>query len=185
MLNETQRRTLLRIARESIAAALARQPLYHQSEEFDAALLRPAGAFVTLKTAEGELRGCIGSIQAVQPMFQAVSASAVSAATRDPRFPPVTLRELPSLALEVSVMGPLEIVADPQEIEVGRDGLIITSARGAGLLLPQVATEYGWDRETFLCHTCLKAGLPADSWRRAGLRIERFSAEVFAETHSL
>jgi AmmeMemoRadiSam system protein A len=105
----------------------------------------------------------------------------VSAALRDPRFPPVRPDELESLHLEISVMSPIVPVTNVEEIEVGRDGLIISRGGAAGLLLPQVASEYGWDRETFLSQTCRKAGLPADAWRAPGTRIERFSAEVFSE----
>jgi AmmeMemoRadiSam system protein A len=149
--------------------------------DFDEALRRPAGAFVTLRTKRGDLRGCIGSIRAVEPLFKAVTSSAVSAAFRDPRFFPVSPEEMPQLELEISVMGPIEPVLDVTEIEVGRDGLIISRGRFAGLLLPQVATEYGWDRETFLDQTCIKAGLAAGSWRSQDTRIEKFAAEVFGE----
>ncbi|HEY8132410.1 MAG TPA: AmmeMemoRadiSam system protein A, partial [Thermoanaerobaculia bacterium] len=137
--------------------------------------------FVTLRTKRGDLRGCIGSIRAVEPLFKAVASSAVSAAFRDPRFFPVRPDEMPQLDLEISVMGPIEPVRDLAEIEVGRDGLIISKGRFAGLLLPQVATEYGWDREAFLDQACIKAGLPAGSWRLEETRIEKFAAEVFGE----
>src|SRR5262249_5388305 len=119
--------------------------------------------------------------RAVEPLCRAVVSSAISAAFRDPRFYPVRKDELPHLELEISVMGPIELVADFAEILVGRDGLIISRGRFAGLLLPQVATEYGWDRETFLSQTCVKAGLPSDSWRLRDTRIEKFAAEVFSE----
>ena len=145
-------------------------------------LQRPSGAFVTLNERSGELRGCIGSIEAVQPLAQAVASSAVSAAVRDPRFEPVRKEELPDLHIEISVMSPIVPVGDISEIEVGRDGLIIRRGNRAGLLLPQVATEYGWDRDTFLRQTCVKAGLPPDCWRSPDCRIEKFSAEVFGES---
>ena len=181
MLNNTQRTTLLQIARDSIAAVLAgRRPDLTQYS-IDDDLRRPSGAFVTLNDRQGDLRGCIGSIEPVAPLFQAVSSSAVSAAFRDPRFYPVQRDEFPDLHLEISVMGPITRVKDFGEIEVGRDGLIISQGRQAGLLLPQVATEYGWDRDTFLSQTCVKAGLPATCWRSADTKIERFSAEVFGE----
>lgn len=181
MLDEKQRQTLLRIARESIAAALGgNRPVLHE-EEIDDVLRKPAGAFVTLKTAEGDLRGCIGSIQAVEPMYKAVASSAISAAVRDPRFRPVAPKELDDLDLEISVMGPIERVTNVADIEPGRDGLIISRGPYAGLLLPQVATEYGWGREEFLDHTCMKAGLPPGAWRSPDTRIEKFSAEVFGE----
>jgi AmmeMemoRadiSam system protein A len=181
MLNLEQRKTLLRIARESIATFLdgGRPDLTRYT--IDEMLRAPAGAFVTLNQSTGELRGCIGSIQPVAPLYMAVSMSAINAAFRDPRFHPVQLEELPGLHLEISVMGPIERVASFEEIRVGRDGLIVSRGHSAGLLLPQVATEYGWDRDTFLSHTCLKAGLSRDAWRTQDTRIERFSAEVFGE----
>ena len=151
------------------------------ADEFDDELRRPAGAFVTLRTKSGELRGCIGSIHAVHPLYQAVTSSAISAAFRDPRFVPVQPDELPHLEIEISVMGPIEVVANHDEIMVGRDGLIVSRGRQAGLLLPQVATEYGWERETFLAQTCVKAGLSPAAWRMQDTRIERFAAEVFGE----
>jgi AmmeMemoRadiSam system protein A len=181
MLNKTQRTTLLQIARDSIAAVLeGRRPDLNQYA-IDDDLRRPAGAFVTLNDRDGELRGCIGSIEPVAPLFQAVSSSAISAAFRDPRFSPVQRDEFPTLHLEISVMGPILPVKDVNEIEVGRDGLIMRRGHSAGLLLPQVATDYGWDRETFLAQTCVKAGLPPTAWQFPDTKIERFSAEVFGE----
>jgi len=181
MLNEKQRRQLLKLARTAIESVLdGRSPSVDESE-FDDTLRRPAGAFVTLRTKDGDLRGCIGSIRAVEPLFRAIVSSALSAAFRDPRFMPVRREEMPNLELEISVMGPIEPVRDVAEIEVGRDGLILSRGRYAGLLLPQVATEYGWDRQTFLDHTCIKAGLEPGAWRDERTRIEKFSAEVFSE----
>ena len=180
MLNDTQRLDLLALARRTIAATLDGASVV-APESLDEDLLRPAGAFVTLTTEDGDLRGCIGSIEARQPLHQAVMSSAISAATGDPRFQPVTRKELDRLGLEISVMGPLVDVGEPDEIEVGRDGLIISRGRYRGLLLPQVASEYGWDRETFLAHTCVKAGLARNSWQEKDTRIQRFSAEVFSE----
>ncbi len=181
MLNEEQRQRLLKLARTSIESVLDGRPAALRSDDYDDALRRPAGAFVTLRTKRGELRGCIGSIRAVEPLFKAVATSAISAAFRDPRFFPVQRDELQQLDLEISVMGPIEVVRDATEIEVGRDGLIISRGRFAGLLLPQVATEYGWDRVTFLDQTCVKAGLSPGAWRSVETRIEKFSAEVFGE----
>jgi len=179
-LSEEQRKTLLRIARQSIAAVLDGRSPDWKAEDFDETLRRPAGAFVTL-TREGDLRGCIGSIHAVEPLYKAVASSAISAAFRDPRFPSLRPGELEQLEIEVSVMGPIERVGNIEEIVVGRDGLIISRGPYAGLLLPQVATEYGWDRQTFLEQTCRKAGLPPDAWRAQDCRIEKFSAFVFGE----
>lgn len=180
MLNETHRRTLLGLARESIAAALdGRQPRLVEAD-FDEILRTPSGVFVTL-TIAGQLRGCIGSIEPIAPLYQAIVRSATNAAFRDPRFVPLTREELRRIRLEVSVMGPVVPVQEIEEIVVGRDGLIISRGSSAGLLLPQVATDYEWDRETFLSQTCVKAGLPPTLWRTGQCRIERFSAEVFGE----
>ena len=181
MLNETQRHQLLKLARTSIESALAGRSHEPSEDDFDDALRAPAGAFVTLRTKSGDLRGCIGSIHAVQPLYLAVIGSALSAAFRDPRFMPVRPDEMQQLEVEISVMGPIEEVHNVEEIEPGRDGLIISRGRSAGLLLPQVATEYGWDRETFLDQTCMKAGLPPGAWRSQQARIEKFAAEVFSE----
>jgi AmmeMemoRadiSam system protein A len=179
-LNEDQRKTLLRIARQSITAVLDGRSPDEKADDFDETLRQPAGAFVTL-TRDGDLRGCIGSIRAVEPLYKAVASSAVSAAFRDPRFPPLRPGELEQLDLEISVMGPIERVTNIEDIVVGRDGLIISRGAYAGLLLPQVATEYRWDRQTFLGQTCRKAGLPSDAWRAQDCRIEKFSAFVFGE----
>ena len=156
-----------------------RAPELNESD-YDAALRRPAGAFVTL-TKGGNLRGCIGSIHAVEPLYRAVATSAISAAFRDPRFYPLQKEEMPQIELEISVMGPIERVTNIEEIEVGRDGLIVSRGRNAGLLLPQVAIDYGWDRQTFLDQTCIKAGLEPGAWRSEQTHIEKFAAEVFSE----
>lgn len=181
MLNQEQRGRLLRIARDSIETVLGGGRPEVDLSTVDEELKRPSGAFVSLHDEGGGLRGCIGSIHAVAPLAHAVASSAVNAAFRDPRFPPVRHDELASLHIEISVMSPIEPVTSIEEIEVGRDGLIISRGSRAGLLLPQVATDYAWDRETFLGQTCIKAGLPKDCWRSADCRIERFSAEVFTE----
>ena len=181
MLSHEQRKQLLRIARESIEAVLQGRRPEVDSAALDETLNRPSGAFVSLHTKDGDLRGCIGSIHAIAPLWQAISSSAINAAFRDPRFFPLRADELPDVDIEISVMSPIEPVASADEIMVGRDGLIVSRGSRAGLLLPQVATEYGWDRETFLRQTCVKAGLSPESWRSPECRIERFSAEVFGE----
>ena len=179
MLTDTQRKTLLAVARQSIETALAGERPELKADDFDDALQRPAGAFVTLRTRDGDLRGCIGSLVAREPLVRAVMSSALNAAFHDPRFAPVRAEEMPELELEISVMGPIERVTDIADIVPDRDGLIISRGTRAGLLLPQVATEYGWDRETFLDQTCIKAGLPPGAWRQPDTKIEKFSAEVF------
>ncbi len=182
MLNPEQRRTLLGIARQSIESVLEGKKASWRAEEFEEVLRRPSGCFVTLHTPRGELRGCIGSIQPVAPLFEAVASSALSTAFRDPRFPPVRRDELGDLQIEISVMGPIERVQHLEEIAVGRDGLIISRGNSAGLLLPQVATDHGWDRQTFLTQACVKARLPPSAWQSSDCQIERFSAEVFGES---
>lgn len=181
MLNDAQRKQLLAIARTTIECAFDGCLEQPEAAQVDPALHRPAGAFVTLNTAGGDLRGCIGTIEPREPLFLAVHSSALSAAFRDPRFHPVAREELAALHIEISVMGPIERVTNVDDIVVGRDGLIVRRGHNAGLLLPQVATEYGWDRETFLDQTCVKAGLNRGSWRDSGTVIEKFSAEVFGE----
>jgi len=180
MLNQTQRLLLLQIARSSIAAVLDGRPPQLDESAIDETLRKPSGAFVTLKTKTEDLRGCIGSIHPIAPLFQAVSMSAVSAAFRDPRFHPLQKHEFELIVMEISVMGPI-VPCATDDIVVGRDGLIITHGRNAGLLLPQVAIEYSWTREEFLQHTCIKAGLPPDTWQKSACRIEKFEAEVFGE----
>ncbi len=138
------------------------------------------GCFVTLKK-EGELRGCIGNFGSKTPVWRNVQDMAVAAATEDPRFPRVKKAELDVLSVEISVLYPLIKVKDLSEIVVGRDGLYITYGFYSGVLLPQVATEYSWNRDEFLSHTCIKAGLSPDSWKRLPLEIYRFEADVFGE----
>ncbi len=177
MLSPAERTALLRYARDTIAAHLKGSPPPPR-----VALEDPrdhSGAFVTLHTG-GDLRGCIGFPGSSEPLDEVVGRCAIAAATEDPRFPPLSAEELPGLELEISVLTPIRPVADLTEIEVGRDGLVAQDGFRRGLLLPQVATERRWDRETFLTHTCLKAGLRPDAWR-TGAKISRFQAEVFGE----
>lgn len=145
----------------------------------DPVLQAPGAAFVTI-TREGELRGCIGYVEAIKPLAEAVEHSAASAAVADPRFPPVRPDELPLLRVEVSVLSRLRPMADPAEIQVGIHGLFVSHAGRHGLLLPQVATDFGWDRETFLRQTCLKAGLPGDAWKH-GAEIRVFTVDRFTD----
>jgi len=149
---------------------------------------KKSGVFVTLNTyPDRDLRGCIGYPEPIMPLVEAVLDSAVSAAARDPRFEPVTARELGRIVVEVSLLTPPELVKvkDPREylkaISIGRDGLIADNGFGRGLLLPQVPVEQGWDVHEFLDHTCMKAGLPAAAWTEKGTRLYRFSAEIFDE----
>jgi len=140
---------------------------------------RKCGAFVTLHERSGALRGCIGYVEAIKPLLQTVIEMAVACSSRDPRFNPVTPDELEDLDLEISVITPLEEVQRPDDIVVGRDGLMIKKGAHSGLLLPQVAAELGWDRHRFLEETCRKAGLDRDAWKQEDARIFAFSAQVF------
>ncbi len=143
------------------------------------ALKEPGGAFVTLHKY-GELRGCIGTFQAEKPLYLVVKEMALSAAFNDPRFPPLSTEELPEVEIEISVLSPLAR-GKPEEVEVGRHGIYLIKGIFRGVLLPQVAVEHGWDRETFLDHVCLKAGLPPGCWRDPETEIYLFTAEVFSE----
>ena len=176
-LTDTDKATLLKIARQTIKAYLTRSkaPTITVSEN----LKKPGAAFVTL-TKHGQLRGCIGQTVAIQPLQKTVEYCAVQAAVADPRFDPVTANELDSLHIEISVLTPLQKVKSLDEIKVGRDGLMIGKGSYRGLLLPQVATDYGWDRTEFLEQTCRKAGLPKNAWQE-GAKILSFEAEVFGE----
>lgn len=174
-----QRQRLLQVARQSVRAAVGSGPEPDLSTA-DPDLTRVQGAFVSLHE-HGELRGCIGHIEGHLPLIETIAEMAQAAALDDPRFPSVTAEEEPQLEIELSVMSPLRVVADPREVEVGRHGVVITRGFRRGLLLPQVATEWGWEREEFLDHTCVKAGLQPGAWRDKETVIEVFEAEVFGE----
>ncbi|MFH1685985.1 MAG: AmmeMemoRadiSam system protein B [bacterium] len=177
-LSSQHKEQLLEIARRSIETYLHGQA--PPDFQVDDLLSRPGAAFVTLKR-EGRLRGCIGYTEAVEPLFKTVSQCAVSAAFSDHRFPPVAASELARITIEISALTPLKPVGSLDEIEVGRDGLMIIRGRNRGLLLPQVAVEQGWDREAFLENTCRKAGLALDCYRQEATRIFRFQALIFSE----
>ncbi|MFP4391986.1 MAG: AmmeMemoRadiSam system protein A [Desulfohalobiaceae bacterium] len=136
------------------------------------------GAFVTLKK-HGQLRGCIGNVLGDRPVWKAVSEMAVQAAFHDPRFPPLSRQELEEVEIEISILSPMQQCTDLEQIQPGRHGLMIQKGMHSGLLLPQVATELGWDRETFLSQTCLKAGLPPNAWQGKKIQIFCFEAEIF------
>jgi AmmeMemoRadiSam system protein A len=138
------------------------------------------GAFVTLLRA-GKLRGCIGRIEGFGPLAQTVYQVAVSACRDDYRFPPVAPPELAELTIEISILTRAERIQAPDQVRPGIDGLIVTLGQRRGLLLPQVASSYGWDAKTFMDQTCIKAGLDPQAWKRPGVILERFQALVFAE----
>jgi len=180
-LSKEDQQVCLKLARQSLEQYLkTRQLLKVDDSKFSANLQAKHGCFVTLKK-QGDLRGCIGRIVGDTPLCDTVVEYAVHAAVDDPRFPAVTFKELKDLDIEISVMTPLARVTDLKDIQVGRDGLLIKMGYNQGLLLPQVATEYGWDRDTFLAHTCLKAGLPPDAYKSPRAELLRFSAQVFGE----
>ena len=175
---ESQQR-LLGIARKTIEAHLNHEvrPTFQIS---DTELLVKRGVFVSLHRGE-ELRGCVGYITSQNPLYQTVAAAVGGATTKDPRFEPVQAKELPGIAIEISVLTALERLQKVDDIEIGVHGLYVTQGRQSGLLLPQVPTSYGWDRSEFLQQTCRKAGLPDDAWKKPETEIYLFSAQVLAE----
>lgn len=177
MIRPDERHALLRFARQCLEARVRGLPAPLPAP--DGVFQAPAGAFVSVHCA-ADLRGCLGRLEADLPLGAVIGHLAAVVADSDPRFPPLALHELSLVRLEISVLGPEEEVLDVEAIEIGRHGLIVERGRARGLLLPQVAVSYGWDRETFLGHTCLKAGLPKDAWR-AGVRVLAFEAQVFGE----
>ena len=173
-----EKNALLRLARESIEAELGGKTLSKSGPE--GALVEKRGAFVCLKK-RGRLRGCIGYIEARKPLARTVEEMAVAAAFQDPRFEPLGRDELKDLRLEISVLTPLRRIEDVSEIRIGTHGLYIRKGGRSGLLLPQVAIEWSWDRDTFLRETCCKAGLAPDAWKDPETEIYIFSADVFSE----
>lgn len=179
-LTDAEKQRLFDLARAALEEAVCSGRLSEVAEPAGS-LRTPCGAFVTL--LEGtRLRGCIGYIEAIRPIYKTVRECAKAAALDDPRFDPVTPAELPSLHLEISILSPMMEIA-PEQVEVGQHGLLISQGARRGLLLPQVAVEWKWDREQFLDQTCLKAGLPRDAWRH-GARIQAFTAQVLKEPSS-
>jgi len=180
MLSEEQKIFLLNLARETIKVEIEKkkfsitcpdEPLYQ----------RKTGGFVTLHKA-GKLRGCIGYVIAYKTMFETIKEMAKAAAFNDPRFPPLQKSELENIEIEISILSELIPVQSVDEIKIGRDGLLIQNNFTSGLLLPQVATEWKWDRKTFLEQTCNKAGLNRNCWQQPDTEILRFTAEIFSES---
>jgi AmmeMemoRadiSam system protein A len=171
-----ERTLLLLLAHDAIAARLAgakldlTAPTEHLAER--------RGAFTTLH-AEGQLRGCIGYVFPVATLYETIANTAAAAAFEDPRFYPLTSSEAPKLKIEISVLSPLRPI-EAAQVEVGKHGLVVTYMARRGLLLPQVPVELGWDRETFLEQTCIKAGVDPHAWKK-GAKLEAFTAEVFGE----
>jgi len=175
-LNKQDQETLLQIARNSVHAHLLEQgpdlPVVSSGD-----LTQMRGVFVSVHIGTS-LRGCVGALNPTLPLYQTVSGCAVAAASNDPRFKPLQLSELSEAEFEISVLSPIENVTDPESIEIGTHGLIVSRGNSRGLLLPQVAVQHHWDREQFLGETCRKAGLPPTAWKQ-GATIQRFTAEVF------
>lgn len=177
MLDEEQKKKLLKLARNSIVNYLKEGERTEIGVE-DPNLKREQGAFVTLKK-HGKLKGCIGRIEASSPLYKVVSNMAIQSATGDPRFPSLKKDEVDDITIEISVMSKPKEVEKAEEIEIGKHGLIVRKGAYSGLLLPQVATEHDWGKREFLENTCYKAGLPKNAWKEA--KVYKFSAEVFKE----
>lgn len=192
LLTKEEQESLLKIARQTIEQYISKGKILEFSppESPDSGeegsirlterLKEKRGVFVTLHK-KGELRGCIGYVEPIKPLYLATRDMAISAATEDPRFPPVTIEELPMIDIEITVLSPLERITDPRLIEVGKHGLVIRKGFHSGLLLPQVPIEQGWTREEFLTGVCWKAGLPPDAWKEPDAELYVFTGQVFGE----
>lgn len=179
MLNETDKAKLLELARKTLENHFNRRTIPDFTTDRKS-LLEPKGAFVSLHK-DRQLRGCIGQLEPDQELFRIVQQCALSAALKDPRFSPLEEEELAGLDIEISVLTPFKQVLNVDEIVVGKHGLFLVRGHCRGLLLPQVATEFGWDRIQFLKQTCFKAGLPGTAWQDPATEIYSFEAEVFSE----
>ena len=174
-----QKIRLLRIAREAIYYNVSRGSAPDPEIE-DERLHASQGVFVSLHI-ESNLRGCIGTLIGDGPVYTAVADMAVSAANNDPRFAPLRLDEVPKLDIELTVLGPMQS-ATAEDVEIGTHGLFVTKGRLRGTLLPQVASQYGWNREEFLAQTCMKAGLDSNAWKEPECQLAIFTGEVFSES---
>lgn len=188
MLSKSEKDYLLRVARQSMECYLTKGNKFileiselTELKKLNSPLLSHLGCFVTLKTSEGQLRGCIGVVESERSLIENVIDYAVIASQEDPRFPPVELKELFELNLEISVMGKVEKLSNIEDVVIGKHGLIIKQGRRQGLLLPQVPIEWGWNLIQFLEHTCKKAGLKVDAYKDPQTEIFYFSAEFFGE----
>ncbi len=179
-LSPESRRDLLGLARGTLEAHFRAEPPPRLSSDRAEAFGEPRGLFVTLRK-DGQLRGCIGTLAPTGDLTRCVSEYALRAALEDPRFAPLESEELPRCALEISVLSAPRPIEGPGDIEVGRDGLIFELGGRRGLLLPQVAEEWGLDAERFFAEVSRKAGLAPDAWRDADARLWAFGAEVFSE----
>ena len=183
LLTPAEGKLALSHARHVLYEHVAREP--YTEPEFPPVFSKKRGVFVTL-TKHGDLRGCIGFPNAIMPLRDAIREAACSAATGDPRFPPVTPNELRDIAVEVTVLTEPELLEvapanRPGAITVGKHGLIVRGYGRSGLLLPQVPVEWGWNVTEFLDHTCMKAGLPRGCWKESSVQIFTFEGQIFSE----
>jgi AmmeMemoRadiSam system protein A len=179
LLTKEEQSALLDLARNTINAFLAGRPLPPLPKAIGA-LGAMSGAFVTLHK-RGMLRGCIGNMVGYGPLVRTIQEMAIAVATQDSRFPSVKPDEMGQIDIEISVLSPMKKIKDVNEIQVGVHGIMMSQGFCRGVLLPQVATEQGWDRDTFLIHTCYKAGLSPDAWKDPKTTIEIFSAQIFGD----
>jgi AmmeMemoRadiSam system protein A len=182
MLSDAEKQFLLKIARQSVESAVRKSPEIESTPSLPTlpSMEKPRGAFVTLRI-ENILRGCIGYVDPVKPLRETVRLASAKAALEDTRFSPILPEELPDVWIELSVLSPMERITGIEEIEIGRHGVVVDSGRLRGLLLPQVAVEYGWSRETFVGQTARKAGLSFNAWNEPGVTVSVFTAEIFSE----
>ncbi len=179
-LSDKESREALVLVRASLEHFVRHGRRLAPEKPFIGGLALPCGAFVSLHTKDGALRGCIGRMAGDGPLGDLLLELAVSAAANDPRFQPVQPGELDEIVCEVSVLSPMQPIA-PEDVQVGLHGLYVQRSGQSGVLLPQVATEWQWDRETFLQQVCRKAGLPDNAWREPGTRLLAFTAQVLQE----
>ena len=171
---------LIQLSRQTLENFVLKQKKPAPSMDDPHLLASQYGAFVSLHRGD-ELRGCIGTCVPTDPLYRTVTEMTEAAASRDNRVQPIRPSELAEIFIEISVLGPLQPVAEPLALEVGKHGLHVVQGRKRGVLLPQVATEYGWDMETFLGATCAKAGLPKDAWKSPATKISSFTALIIEE----
>jgi AmmeMemoRadiSam system protein A len=186
IITDEEKRALLSCAREAISAKLEQREAVCSEidtlkQKSGSVLQKKCGAFVTLHKTDNSLRGCIGMMNAVYPLEEAVRTMALEAAFGDPRFPPLCSEELADCKIEISVLSPMELCLDPNKVIVGVHGLYLTHNGRSGVLLPQVPLEAGWNREEYLDYICIKAGLPGKSYVAPGAKLYTFSAIVFGE----
>ena len=177
---------LVKTARQVVTEYLKNRTKINLEQTFESNFSYNSGVFVTLNNSMG-LRGCVGFALPNKKLYNALVDAAISAATEDPRFPPVTAKELEEITFEVTVLTPPEVihvldtVEYPSRIKVGKDGLMVKHGSNSGLLLPQVPVEYSWTEEEFLGYTCEKAGLPRDCWKDKETEVQKFEGIVFKE----